>query len=184
MEEPRILIVGGISGSGKGTICSKLIERHSDSLVRPISVTTRKPRPGERFADHYFFVDKEIFEWLADTDQLLEHTKVWMDHYYGTLKLSVEHSLQQGKSVLFELNTHGIEQITKAMPQAKTVFIQAPSEAEQRIRLELRGTVGTEQDERVIGAKKELDWAQEYKLPIITNDDLGKALEEVESVFF
>ncbi len=182
MKPGRIFIVAGISGSGKGTVSDKLIERHKN-LVRPISVTSRTPRPGERFAAHYYFVDKTIFEWLIETEQLLEHTTVWMSHYYGSLRLSVEQSLKEGSDVLFEVNTHGIEQITAVFPTTKTVFIQAPSEAEQRIRLELRGTVGAEQDERVQGAKSELEWAEAHKLHIVTNDDLGRTLEEIEAYF-
>jgi guanylate kinase len=180
-QRPDIFIVGGISGSGKGTVCSKLVERHG--LVRPISVITRDPRAGERFADHYFFVSKELFQWMVDTNQLLEHTEVWAGHHYGSLTFSVEQSLERGKGVLFEVNTHGIEQITKAMPEAKVVFIQAPSEAEQRLRLELRGTIGKEQDERVAGAATELAWAKAHNLKIITNSDLGQTLEEIEALF-
>ena len=180
-SKPGIYVIGGISGSGKGTVCEKLVNMFG--LVRPISVTTRKPREGERFADHYFFVDKSLFNWLIETNQLLEHTEVWAGHHYGSLKLSVEQSLQAGKSVLFELNTHGIEQITKIFPETKVIFIQAPSEQEQRLRLELRGTVGAEQDERVAGAKSELEWAKVHKLNIVTNADLEETLKEISSYF-
>jgi len=182
MKKGRIFIVAGISGSGKGTVSDKLAEKHPN-LVRPISVTMRPPRPGDRFAAHYFFVDKKIFDWLVETDQLLEYTRVWHDHYYGTLKLRVEQALASGSDLLFELNIHGIEQVTKAFPGTKTVFIKAPSEAEQRLRLELRGTVGADQDERVAGAQLELEGAEKLGLKVIVNDDLGKALEEIEAYF-
>lgn len=178
---PSILIVSGISGSGKGTICAKLKEKHELSL--PISVTTRKPRAGERFADHYYFVSKELFAWLVDTKQLLEHVEMWGGHNYGTLAYSVETAVKQGKRVLFEIETYGVQQILAKFPHAKVVFVKAPSETEQRLRLELRGTVGTEQDERVAGAEKELAVAESLGLPIIINNDLGKALSEIEAVF-
>jgi guanylate kinase len=178
----RILIVAGISGSGKGTVCDKLIERHPGKLVRVISVTTRTPRPGDRFADHYFFVSKELFEWLIETGQLLEYTTVWVNHYYGSLLLSVEQSLAQGKDVLFEVNIEGIDAIKERYPDTKVVYIKAPSESEQRLRLELRGTVGEEQDERVKGAATELAKAEARSIPIIVNDDLAVTLKEVEKV--
>jgi len=182
MQSPaNIFIVGGISGSGKGTVCDKLVERHG--FVRPVSITTRKPREGERFAAHYYFVNDELFQWLADTEQLLEHTLVWSGHHYGSLRLSVEQSLEQGRSVLFEVNIHGIKQITAIFPQTKVIFLQAPSEAEQRLRLELRGTVGEEQDERVAGAAAELEKAEALGLKIVTNSDLSQTLEEIEGIF-
>ena len=182
MKRGDVFIIGGISGSGKGTVCNTLIERHP-GLVRPVSVTTRSPRPGDRFGDHYYFVSQELFQWLVDTDQLLEYTMVWANHYYGSLKISVEQALSAGKHVLFELNNHGIDQIRRLVPSAKIVYITAPSEAEQRLRLERRGTVGEEQNERVEGASKELALAKEQGIPIIVNDDLDVAIEEIEGIF-
>jgi len=183
MKRGNVFIVAGISGSGKGTVCNKLIEEYPGFFIRPVSVTTRKPRPGDRFADHYFFVNQEIFDWLVETNQLLEHTKVWGDDYYGSLTLSVEHALTAGRNVLFEVNNHGIDQIRALIPETKVVYITAPSEVEQRLRLELRGTVGAEQDIRVGGAKKELALAKKQGLPIIVNSDLDETISEVKRIF-
>ncbi len=42
-----LIVVSGFSGSGKGTIMSRLMEEHPDIYALSISATTRAPRPGE-----------------------------------------------------------------------------------------------------------------------------------------
>lgn len=181
--EPSIYIISGISGSGKSTISDLLIERHP-KLSRAITATSRTPRPGELFGYHYFFVDRERFEWLKETDQLLEYTAPFTGHLYGTLRYAVDQILKQGGAVLFVVDIHGVESITKHFPNARTVFLQAPSEDEQRIRLERRGTVGDELTARIKLARDEHQKAGQLGIKVVVNDVLEEALAQVESIFF
>ena len=59
-KEGILLIISGPSGSGKGTVVSKLIEKGDFCLS--ISATTRQPRDYETDGVHYFFHTKEEFE--------------------------------------------------------------------------------------------------------------------------
>ena len=73
MKDPGLLIVvSGPSGAGKGTICDALRKRFP-LIQYSISMTTRKPRPGEVDGVNYFFTDNAHFEELLAEDAFLEH---------------------------------------------------------------------------------------------------------------
>ncbi|MEI6477958.1 MAG: guanylate kinase [bacterium] len=178
-----IYILSGISGSGKSTISDLLIERHPN-IARSITLTTRKPREGELFGFHYYFTSPEIFSWLQETNQLLEFTQVYGDTFYGTLKVSVEKLITAGRDVLFVVDSRGVDQVTEHFPNARSLFLKAPSDDEQRKRLEGRGTTGNDLEIRVAKAHEELIWAEKKGLPVVVNDSLHVALSEVERIFF
>ena len=90
-----LIVVSGPSGAGKGTICSALREQFPN-IQYSISMTTRKPRPGEVDGVNYYFADNARFEQLLAEDAFLEHAKVY-DHYYGTPKKYVYQMLEEGK---------------------------------------------------------------------------------------
>jgi guanylate kinase len=178
----RCFIISGISGSGKSTI-SDILLKDNPEISRAITVTSREPREGEIFSYHYYFINPSLFKWLNETGQLLEYTIVYGDTFYGTLKLSVDRIFEQNKDVLFVVDNRGVEQITEKIPNAISLFLAAPSDAEQRSRLEARGTVGEDLEIRVSKAKEELEWAKMRGLPIVINDTLEEAVKEVKSIF-
>ena len=65
----RLTVLSGPSGVGKGTVVAEVRRRHPEVWVS-VSVTTRKPRPGEMDGEHYWFVDDEYFDWLIAHDGL------------------------------------------------------------------------------------------------------------------
>jgi guanylate kinase len=178
----KILIIDGYSGSGKSTVSDALMTRYP-SIIRAVAVTTRLPRAGERYGYHYYFVDNERFDWLNETEQLLEHTTMYGNHRYGTLKISVEQALERGKDVLFVCNFEGVQQIQKHYPDAKALFLAAPDEEELRIRLLRRGTMGTDLEERIEVATKGLAVAKKNHMQIVVNDVFEDAMKEVEQYF-
>ena len=63
MKEKGLLIVlSGPSGVGKGTVRKALFSKENTNLTYSISMTTRKPREGEKDGVDYFFKTKEDFE--------------------------------------------------------------------------------------------------------------------------
>lgn len=181
--DSTVFIIAGISGSGKSTLSDALMERHP-TISRAIAVTTRWPREGERYAYHYYFVDTDRFQWLEETGQLLETTTIYhSSHHYGTLRLSVEQALAQGRHVLLVMDLAGVQQITKTYPNTRSVFLKAPSEAEQRRRLQSRGTTGVDLEERVAKAAEELQLAEERGIPVVVTDTEERAIQEVEQLF-
>ena len=85
MSKGFLLVISGPSGAGKGTVCKKLLERNN-KLVFSVSVTTRKPRPGEIDGVNYYFVDEKEFDQMVENGELLEHACVH-GNYYGTPKI-------------------------------------------------------------------------------------------------
>ncbi len=59
-NEGVLLVLSSPSGAGKTTILERLLERSTNS-VRSVSMTTRKPRPGEINGKDYFLLPRKNF---------------------------------------------------------------------------------------------------------------------------
>ena len=101
---------------------------------------------------------------------------------YGTPKEYVLGKLNQGKSVILEIDVQGAMQVVKNYPQAVTIFILPPSEEILLKRLRGRGTETDEQIEKRFGkARAEMEYAQQYGYRVV-NDDLDVAVDEVRDI--
>ena len=101
MSKGVLTVVSGFSGAGKGTVMKRLIQKYDDYALS-ISVTTRKPREGERDGIEYFFKTKEEVETMIENDEFLEYAR-YVDNYYGTPRFYVEEMLAKGKNVILEI---------------------------------------------------------------------------------
>ena len=174
-----LLIISGPSGSGKGTVVSKLSSEQSYALS--ISATTRKPRPNEENGVHYFFKETEEFEYMIVNNQLLEHA-CFCDNYYGTPIDYVEGKLTEGLNVILEIEVQGALQVKKKYPEAVLVFLVPPSLTELRSRLVGRGTEDIETiNKRINRALEELDFLPQYDYVVI-NDEVDVAVTKIMSV--
>ena len=90
-EKGKLIVISGPSGAGKSTVVFKAIEDRKD-MCFSISVTTRKPRPGETDGVEYFFVDPDRFKEMGENDELLEHAE-YVANFYGTPRHYVEEKL-------------------------------------------------------------------------------------------
>src|SRR5262245_24971484 len=97
----RLVVVSGPSGVGKSTICHRLCKVLPAEFS--ISVTTRRPRPGEAHARDYHYVGPEEFSRLRDTGGLLEWAEVY-GNMYGTPAAAVESALAQGRTIVLEID--------------------------------------------------------------------------------
>lgn len=73
-SEGVLLVLSSPSGAGKTTISAKLLEQ-STNLVRSVSMTTRKPRPGEINGKDYFSLPKKNFTSYAKLAKCLNTPK-------------------------------------------------------------------------------------------------------------
>src|SRR5690606_23460284 len=108
-QKGRLVVLAAPSGAGKTTLVRELLEREP-GLRFSVSYTTRPARPGERDGEDYFFVTPEQFDEMLRRDAFLEHAKVF-DHWYGTSREHVEGLLQQGATVLLEIDWQGARQV-------------------------------------------------------------------------
>ena len=181
MAERGILtVVSGFSGAGKGTLMKELL-RNYDGYALSISATTRSPREGEEHGREYFFLEREAFEELIETDRLLEHAR-YQDNYYGTPRDYVEEMLEQGFDVILEIEVQGGAQIREKVPDALLIFVTPPSAEELRRRLVSRGTETTEKIRgRLLRAEEEAEYMPLYDA-ILVNDDLDTCVRELHSL--
>ena len=173
MDKSLLIVVSGISGAGKGTLCKHLCELQKD-IKLSVSVTTRKPRPGEKEGENYFFISHAEFEQMIEKEKLLEYAEVY-HNYYGTPKDYVNECLKTN-DVILEIDPQGAMQIKKNEPNAVFLFVVTPTIQQQYERLKVRDSETEEQlKTRLTAAKSELDMADQYDYVII-NDDLEKTV--------
>lgn len=174
----EVIVLAGPTAVGKGTI-SAYIREHYPNVWLSVSATTRQPRPGEEHGKHYYFVSREEFDDLVETDQMLEWAMVHGLNRYGTPRASVKNAIDEGKKVLLEIDLQGARQVKKTMPDAHFVFLAPPSWEDLVDRLIGRGTEGPEeQQKRLETAKLELAAEKEFDTTII-NDQVERAAAEL-----
>ena len=175
-----LLVVSGPSGAGKGTICAA-IRKVFPKLNYSISMTTRAPRKGEVEGTSYFFRTNEEFEKLIKEDAFLEYARVY-DHYYGTPKKYALDKIENGESVLLEIDIQGAMQVKQRYPQGVFVYVVPPSLDVLSARIHGRGTDSEEViQKRLAKITDELAMAHKYDY-IIVNDVLEDAVHKVCSI--
>lgn len=165
---------------GKGTLVARLRERRPD-LGLTVSATTRRPRAGEVDGVAYHFMDNGEFERRVAAGEFLEWAWVH-EHRYGTLRSEVARNLEEGRSVILEIDVQGALSVRETNPDAVLVFVEPPSAEELERRLRGRGT----EDEasvavRLANARHELELACRYDARVV-NDDLETACGELEDL--
>lgn len=173
--------MSGPSGVGKGTIRNKLFEKNDLNLFYSVSMTTRKPRPGEVDGQDYYFVSREEFDKNIENGNLLEWAE-FVGNRYGTPKDKVEKMREEGKNVLLEIEVNGTSQVLEKVNDVVSIFILPPSLEELESRIRGRSTESEEViKERLAKATKELDFQKQYKFKVV-NDNIDVAVEEVRNI--
>lgn len=180
MTETRLgmlLVISGPSGTGKGTLCDRLLM--SDPSFRfSVSATTRQPREGESEGIHYRFVSDQQFDALIQQDAFLEHTTVH-GHRYGTYRQPIEEGVREGYNMLLDIDSKGAISVMKRVPDCVSVFILPPDFEALRVRLHTRNTDDPEEiNRRLKNAREEMGKLACYQYVLI-NDDLELAYERL-----
>ena len=180
MRKGLLILISGPSGTGKGTVCDLLRQKHPE-ISYSISATTRQPRPGEQDGVNYYFYTKEKFREMIDQGQLLEWAEVY-GNFYGTPKQKVLDRLDAGEDILLEIDTQGALNVMKVMPEGLFIFLLPPSLDELAARLKGRGTETEESLHRRLGAAvDEIKLATKYRY-VVVNDKVEDAEETIANI--
>ncbi|RPI05044.1 MAG: guanylate kinase [Ignavibacteriae bacterium] len=181
MTRGTLIAIAAPSGCGKTTIAKAILSNHPD-LLFSVSATTRPKRSIEVEGKDHFFLTKEQFEEYLRLDALAEWEEIY-GNYYGTLKSEINRALQQGRSMLFDIDVKGALSIRKSYPDdAVLIFIRPPSLEVLQQRLESRNTENPETlRRRMERVPMELEQGEQFDFQIV-NDDLTKAIHEVEGI--
>lgn len=179
MNKGILFVMSGPSGTGKGTICEKLLKNEENDVFLSVSSTTREIRKGEVDGVTYNYTTVENFKKMIENGEMLEYA-MYSGNYYGTPKKTVSDMLSSGKNVLLEIEPQGALKIKEIFPEAVLIFIVPPSMAVLKQRLEDRGREDTEQIvQRMEAAKWEFEQSPKYNY-IFVNDNLDECVREVE----
>lgn len=174
----RLVVLAGPTAVGKGTV-STYIRENYPQVHLSVSATTRKPRPGEKHGEHYYFVTDEEFDRMIADGELLEWAVVHNSFRYGTPRPPIDAALAAGSSVLLEIDLQGARSVRAVMPEARLVFLLPPTWEELVRRLTGRGTEDhAEQQRRLETARVELAAQDEFDFKVV-NHDVSQAAQEV-----
>ncbi len=128
----HVFIISGPSGAGKDTVIERLLPQVQVAQV--VTMTARRPRPGEIEGVHYRFVTPEVFADLRARGELLESALVH-GNWYGVPADGVRDAVAQGRDVLIKVDPQGARTIKRLMPEAIFIFIRPASLVELQARL-------------------------------------------------
>lgn len=181
VNKGKLYVVSAPSGAGKTTLIKEVLSCFK-TLSYSVSHTTRAPRNNEQQGIDYYFITQEEFQEKINQDYWLEWAEVH-GNYYGTSKDFIKTSLDQGKSLILDIDVQGTCEIIKSGLEMVTIFIMPPSIEILSQRLENRGSDSKKViDKRIENAKIEIAKNNMYQY-IVLNDDLDKAREELCLIF-
>lgn len=180
-KEGVLLVISSPSGTGKTTICKKLLE-YDKNIHLSVSVTTRKKRKNEVEGIDYYFRSKKDFLNLKSQNSFIENALVF-ENYYGTLKSEVLEQLENGVDVLIDIDWQGTRQITQAMKgNLIKIFLLPPSIDELKKRLSKRNSDSIKEiNFRMSKALKEIKHFDEYDY-VLVNDNLENTFQKIVKI--
>ncbi len=165
----KLIVVSGPSGAGKSTLIRAALGAVPE-LAYSVSATTRKPREGEVEGKDYIFLSRGEFErWIAEGN-FLEWAE-YSGNLYGTPEHRVNELLEDGFSVVLEIELQGAREVKEQRPDATMIFVRAPSLEENRKRLEGRATESVEAlENRMSTAVKEVAARDEFDHEVVNTE--------------
>lgn len=176
----QIFVLSGPPGAGKSSVAVR-VRKDMPDLAYSVSLTTRRPRPGEQDGVDYYFVTREEFQRRIAAGEMAEYEEIF-GNFYGTSQLVVRQVLDQGQDLFLDTDVNGAESLRKSFPDGVFIFIVPPSFAELERRLRSRGTEDEAQLAQRLGrVKYELSKAAN-STHLVVNHDLDQAVAEVEAI--
>ena len=179
-KSSNLYVISAPSGAGKTSLVDALI-RENDRLCVSVSHTTRSKRPKEQDGINYHFIEKARFQSMLEAGDFLESAEVY-GHHYGTSKKWVTEQLEEGLTVILEIDWQGAAQIRAQFPQSCYIFIVPPSLEALTDRLRKRA----QDNDAIIARRMEEARAVMQRVTdadfLVVNDDFTTALDEMRAI--
>ncbi len=181
-QKGLFIVISGPSGTGKTSVIKALCES-DPTLAFSISATTRPPRSDETNGIDYHFLDQTEFEDLIQCGGFLEWVK-YGGHYYGTLKSTIESTIEKGKDLVLEIDVHGAMKVKDLGIRYTSIFLLPPSLGSLEKRLRNRKTESdSELEQRLLTAKSEFAYVKDYNYCIVNPDhNVEKAVTQIRHI--
>jgi guanylate kinase len=174
-----LIVITGPSGVGKTTIINSLIEANPN-LKYSVSMTTRKPRQGEKNGVDYYFISDEEFKDKIRKGELAEWSEVY-ENFYGRSKHELE-DLSKNHDVLVGIDVQGAIKLREIYPHGVFIFILPKSI--EALEKQLRGR-GTDDESsiktRLDKALQEIEKADNFDYKVV-NDIVERAVKEIQLI--
>lgn len=182
-EDPRplILVISGLSGSGKDTVINRLKDISTIDFHFVVTCNTRPQREGEIDGKDYHFISRERFLEMIANKEMIEHSVVY-DDLKGVPRFEIENAFKQGKDMILRLDYQGMKKIKAVYPEAISIFI-LPTDYETWIsRLRSRNTESEESLlVRIRTAQKELEECRDFDYLVI-NDQVDQTASDILTI--
>jgi len=169
----KLVVLSGPGGVGKSTVAKEL--RKSSPFIVSVSATTRSPRFNEVEGIDYHFLSNEEFDLAVKRNEFLEWAE-FAGNKYGTPSAPVMKALEEGHSVLLEIEISGAKQVKKKLPEAVLVFLEPPTWEELVSRLEGRGTDSAERRAARLSLAQDEMAAASFFDKVVVNDQVEKVV--------
>ena len=180
--KPLFIILSGPSGVGKDAVFSRM-KQLQRSFHYATTATTRPLRPAEQNGIDYHFLTEEKFKQKIARNELLEWAKVYRN-YYGVPKEEIEPALKKGQDVIVKVDVQGAATLKRLYPEATTIFLMPPSEAELVRRLKQRRSQSRADFElRLETARQEIKSSPFFDYIVINHKDkLDETIAQIEAI--
>lgn len=179
--EKKLIVITAPSGAGKTSIVKKLL-RHFPNFAFSVSATTRDKRTGEEHGKDYYFLSHEEFKKKINEHAFAEHEEVYANQFYGTLKDEIERLWAMRKTVIFDIDVKGAENLKKQFGlHCHAIFIKPPSKETLLNRLKARSSESADSlKKRLKRAEEELTYENKFDY-VVENKDFDIAYMRVKN---
>ena len=179
--QPLILVISGLSGSGKDAVIQRLDEISDVEFHFVVTCNTRKRRETEIDGKDYHFITREKFLSMIENGEMIEHSVVY-DDLKGVPRFEIENAFALGQDIILRLDSQGMQKIKAIYPQTISIFILPPDAESWLARLRARNTETEESlNIRIQTAAKELVGVSQFDY-IVVNDRIDQAAMDILTI--
>lgn len=182
----KLFLIAGPSGVGKSVLINLLKERHPE-FVFPLTATTRTPRLGEVDGVNYYFLTREDFERRLGAGEFLEHAFVHGENYYGVLRDKIVPFLEEGKTVIREVDIQGVRTLHQVFGggHLTSIFLLPPPREVLIKRIRERAPIAEEDlEKRMESLEREMQGREacEYQMEFSPNGTIEENYAKLEAL--